>query len=88
MNSGYCNPACAIADSTVSTFKDSAMPTRIGVPTAPKVTGVLWMINVHMTAASAGKPRARSKGPATAAGVPKPDAPSIKAPNIHATMMS
>ena len=60
----------------------------MGVPTAPKVTGVLWMISVHITAASAGKPSARSRGPATAAGVPNPDAPSMKAPNIQATMIS
>ena len=64
------------------------MPTRIGVPTAPNVTGVLWMMRVHITAASAGKPSASSSGPATAAGVPKPDAPSMNAPNIQATMIS
>ena len=64
------------------------MPTRMGVPTAPNVTGVLWMISVHITAARAGNPSASSSGPATAAGVPKPDAPSMNAPNIQATMMS
>ena len=60
----------------------------MGVPTAPKLTGVLWMMSVVMTAASAGNPSARSSGPATAAGVPKPAAPSIKDPNNQATMMT
>jgi hypothetical protein len=56
----------------------------IGVPSAPKVTGVDWMISPHMTAAMAGKPSASSSGAATAAGVPKPDAPSMKEPNSQA----
>ena len=49
----------------------------IGVPTAPKETGVLWIIIPISTAANAGKPMATSKGAAIAAGVPKPEAPSI-----------
>ena len=60
----------------------------MGVPTAPKLTGVLWMMRVVMTAARAGKPSERSKGAATAAGVPKPDAPSMNDPNSQATMMT
>ena len=36
------------------------------------------------TAANAGKPIATIRGAATAAGVPKPDAPSIKHPNNQA----
>ncbi len=61
-------------------------PTRIGVPTAPKVTGVLWIIMPIMTAAMAGKPRATSRGAAMAAGVPKPEAPSMKEPKSQAMM--
>ena len=37
-----------------------------------------------MTAASVGNPIATIKGAAMAAGVPKPDAPSIKHPKSHA----
>ena len=56
-------------------------PTRIGVPTAPKDTGVLCTSMPRITAASAGKPMATSSGAAMAAGVPKPEAPSMKQPN-------
>jgi len=38
------------------------------------------------TAASAGKPSATISGAATAAGVPKPEAPSMKQPNSQATI--
>ena len=48
---------------------------------------MLWMIRVTMTAAIAGKPMATSSGAAIAAGVPKPDAPSISEPNSQAMMM-
>jgi len=61
---------------------------RIGVPTAPKDTGVLWMIKVTITAAMAGKPMATSIGAATAAGVPKPAEPSMKEPNRKAMIMA
>ena len=81
-------PAAARASSTRGTFNDSFMPTRIGVPTAPKLTGVLWMISVVITAASAGKPSESSSGAATAAGVPKPEAPSMNEPNSQATIIT
>ncbi len=63
-------------------------PTSIGVPTAPNETGVDWMISVTMTAAMAGKPMATSSGAAMAAGVPKPEAPSISEPNSQAMMIA
>ncbi len=63
-------------------------PTRMGVPTAPKDTGVLWMIIPAMTAAMPGKPRPTRSGTATAAGVPKPAAPSMKDPNSQAMMIT
>ena len=66
----------------------SWIPIRIGVPTAPNETGVLCITRAHMTAASGGKPSTTSNGPATAAGVPNPDAPSIKAPNVQAIIMA
>ncbi len=61
-------------------------PTRIGVPTAPKDTGVDCTIIPITTAANAGKPSATISGAATAAGVPKPEAPSMKQPNSQATI--
>ena len=59
-------------------------PTIRGVPTAPKETGVDWIIIPKTTADTAGNPIATISGAATAAGVPNPDAPSIKHPNSHA----
>ena len=59
---------------------------RIGVPTAPKDTGVDWIIIPIITAPRAGNPIATSSGAAMAAGVPKPEAPSIKQPNSQARM--
>ena len=46
------------------------------------------MISVTRTAAMAGKPIATSSGAAMAAGVPKPEAPSISDPNSQAMMMA
>lgn len=71
----------------------SAMPKELradvtGVPTAPNETAVESKTNVIIAAAIGGKPRETSKGPAKAAGVPKPAAASIKEqkekPIIHA----
>ena len=61
-------------------------PTKIGVPTAPNVTAVLWIIIPNITAPAAGKPMATMRGAATAAGVPNPAAPSMKDPNSQAMM--
>ncbi len=63
-------------------------PTRTGVPTAPKLTGVLWMTSPTITAAMAGKPRASISGATTAAGVPKPEAPSMKLPKSQPMMIA
>ena len=60
-------------------------PTMTGVPTAPKVTGTLLKTRQITAAAMAGKPRASSRG---AAGVPKPAAPSMNAPNMKPMMMA
>ncbi len=60
----------------------------MGVPTAPNETGVLWMIIPDTTAAIAGKPKPTIKGTVTAAGVPKPAAPSMNAPNNQAIKMT
>ena len=48
-----------------------------GVPTAPKETAEESKTSVIIAAAIGGNPRLTSKGPASAAGVPKPAADSI-----------
>ena len=58
------------------------------MPSAPKLTGVLWMIMPAVTAAMPGNPRPTSSGTATAAGVPNPAEPSMKAPNSQAMMIT
>ena len=57
VNSGLTTPPCT--------------PTKIGVPTAPKVTAVLWIIMPNITAPAAGKPMATMRGAATAARRPE-----------------
>ncbi len=81
-------PAAASAVSSSGPASPPVTPTRIGVPAAPKVTAVLWIIIPIMTAAAAGNPIATIRGAATAAGVPKPAAPSMKAPKSQAMMTS
>ena len=75
--------SCAVMSAR---FKPLPTPTTTGVPTAPNDTGVDWIIIPTTTAARAGKPSATISGAATAAGVPKPDAPSMKQPNSQATI--
>ncbi len=85
---------CPKPMSATAVFTDSSpakpllTPTRIGVPTAPNDTGVLWIIIPATTAAIAGKPSPTISGTVTAAGVPNPAAPSINAPNSQAMMMT
>ena len=64
------------------------MAPAIGVPAAPNETGVELRIRVDMAAASGGKPSPTRSGAARAAGVPKPAAPSIKAPKSQPMMMT
>lgn len=59
-----------------------------GVPTAPKDTAVESKIKVIIAAASGGNPRQTSKGPASAAGVPKPAADSINEQNEKPIMQA
>ncbi|MBT9152777.1 MAG: hypothetical protein DDT35_00999 [Firmicutes bacterium] len=63
-------------------------PSSTGVPTAPNETGVLLKMRAIEAAARGGKPKPTSRGAAKAAGVPKPAAPSTKAPNIQPMMMA
>jgi hypothetical protein len=64
------------------------IPISVGVPTAPKETGVTLAISATITAARAGNPRDSSRGAARAAGVPNPAAPSMNPPNNQAMMMA
>ncbi len=86
-NSRISRPARAICAWKASPPTPPATPTSTGVPTAPKVTAVLWIIIPIMTAAAAGKPMATMRGAHTAAGVPKPEAPSMKEPKSQARRM-
>ena len=81
-------PLAASCAPIVALSRPLLTPMMIGVPTAPKDTGVLCTSMPSSTAASAGKPIATSSGAAIAAGVPKPDAPSMKQPNSHAMMIA
>ncbi len=60
----------------------------IGVPNAPKATGAVFAISESPEAWSGENPRAISKPPVTATGVPKPAAPSTKAPKLKAIRRS
>ena len=79
---GSLKPAAVMAISS-----SDLKPTRTGVPTAPKVVGTLLKARQTTAAHSGGKPRPSSSGAASAAGVPKPAAPSMKAANMKPMMM-
>ncbi len=64
-NSSALNPSCP-------------NPNHVGVPTAPNETGTLFRMRQDIATRSGGKPRPTSNGPASAAGVPKPLAPSMR----------
>ena len=59
-----------------------------GVPSAPKATGAVLAISDRPEAASGEKPRPISSAAVTATGVPKPAAPSKKAPKAKAISSS
>ena len=71
----------------MATVSMDLKPCRMGVPTAPKVTGTLLKARQTTAAHRGGKPRPSSRGAAKAAGVPKPAAPSMKAANMKPMMM-
>jgi hypothetical protein len=60
----------------------------IGVPSAPKATGAVLAISDRPDAASGEKPSPIRIAPVTATGVPKPEAPSKKAPKENAMSSS
>ena len=82
LNVSKVNPLASTISRTFS------MAVIVGTPAAPKATGVEFNISVTIAAAIGGNPRPTSSGAASAAGVPKPATPSIKAPNIHPMMMT
>src|SRR5499426_2833474 len=63
-------------------------PNHIGVPTAPKVFGTVFVIKVRTVTPTASKPRPTGGGAVIAAGVPKPRAPSIMNGRAHPTIFS
>ena len=56
---------------------NGAKPNQVGVPTAPNDTGTEFITRVKIATFNGLKPRLIRIGAAIAAGVPKPDAPSI-----------
>jgi hypothetical protein len=63
-------------------------PNHIGVPTAPKAVGVALKIRHTKATRIAGKPSPTRIGAASAAGVPKPQAPSIRKTKAQPASMS
>ena len=66
----------------------TAASTTMGVPSAPYATGAVLAISERPAAASGLKPRPIMIAAVTATGVPKPAAPSKKAPKQNATSSS
>src|SRR5512139_2281363 len=79
---GSCLPT--MADSAISSRPVTLASVMIGVPSAPYATGAVLAIRDRPEAASGEKPRPISTAPVTATGVPKPAAPSKKAPKQKA----
>ena len=59
----------------------------IGVPIAPHATGAVLASRFSTAAWNGEKPRPTMTAPAMATGVPKPDVPSMIAPNENAIRM-
>src|ERR1044072_2986219 len=83
---GSCRP-------TIAPSRNGSMPVTldnpaIGVPSAPYATGAVLAISERPEAARGEKPSPISTAPVTATGVPKPDAPSKKAPKQNAMSKS
>ena len=66
----------------------SSKPNHIGVPTAPNTVGVALKIRHSNATRIAGKPSPTRIGAASAAGVPNPQAPSIRKTKAQPTSMS
>ena len=67
---------------------NGAKPNQVGVPTAPKDTGTEFITSVKIATFNGLKPKLIRIGAAIAAGVPKPDAPSIIKANDQPIIIS
>src|ERR1043166_4910310 len=74
----------AIVDSVSSSSPVTVASVTIGVPIAPNATGAVFAIRLSTAAWNGLKPRPTMIAPAIATGVPKPDVPSMIAPNENA----
>ena len=79
---GNCRPT--MAPSRYGSSPVTLASPAIGVPSAPNATGAVLAISESPEAASGEKPRPIRIAPVTATGVPKPEAPSKKAPKENA----
>lgn len=82
MNVGTNNPTklynAVVEAIEIRSMSIPAKPIRIGVPTAPKGTEVLFPSKAIITAFKGEIPKTISKGATTVEGVPKPAIPSKK----------
>ena len=83
---GNCRPT--MADKAISSRPVTLARVMIGVPRAPEATGAVLAMSDRPEAASGEKPSPMRIAPVTATGVPKPAAPSKKAPNAKAMSSS
>ena len=83
---GNCLPT--IAEIAMTSYPWTVASVMIGVPNAPKATGAVFAIKDNTDAASGENPSPIKIAAVTATGVPKPAAPSKKAPNANAIKSS
>ncbi len=84
--SGNCLPT--MADNFKMSISVTAARAMIGVPNAPNATGAVFAINDSPQAARGLKPSCIRIAAVMATGVPKPAAPSKKAPKAKAIKMT
>jgi hypothetical protein len=77
-----------MAESLCRSKPVTALRAMMGVPNEPKATGAVLAINDRPQADSGRKPRRIRIAEVTATGVPKPAAPSKKAPKEKAIRMT
>ena len=78
----------AIADSVSWSRPLTDASVTIGVPIAPHATGAVLASRFSTAAWNGEKPSPTMTAPAMATGVPKPDVPSMTAPNENAIRMT
>ena len=80
---GSCRPAIWLSVNAGNSV--TAARVRMGVPMAPNATGAVLAMSASPAACSGVKPRPIISAAQIATGVPKPEAPSMNAPNENAT---